>query len=110
MFSKLAILVATMAVFVAAAPSPQVTDSCNTGPVQCCNQMLEAEDEHYDIITALLSLDVASITGQIGLSCTPITAIGVGSGANCNSSPVCCSDNQFNGLVAVGCTPVNIGL
>ncbi|KAF9555388.1 hydrophobin-domain-containing protein [Agrocybe pediades] len=43
-----------------------------------------------------------------GLSCNPITAIGVGSGGQCSSQPVCCTGNHMGGLVVVGCSPVNV--
>ncbi|KAF9053333.1 hydrophobin [Panaeolus papilionaceus] len=101
-----------MAVFVAAAPAggDGINNSCNTGPVQCCNQIIKAEDENYTSVIALLGGAAGSITGQIGFQCSPITAIGLGSGASCTTQPVCCTDNQFNGLVNVGCTPIAAGL
>ncbi|PPR01333.1 hypothetical protein CVT24_006335 [Panaeolus cyanescens] len=112
MFAKLALFTAaTMAVFVAAAPAPGgINNSCNTGPVQCCNQLFEAEDESYKGILSLLGVVLGPVTGQVGLNCSPLTLIGLGSGASCTSQPVCCSDNQFNGLVNVGCSPVALGL
>ncbi|PPQ68078.1 hypothetical protein CVT24_002942 [Panaeolus cyanescens] len=111
MFSKLAIFTAaTMAVFVAAAPAPQdgINNSCNTGPVQCCNQLFESEDESYAGLLSLLGVVAGPITAQVGLECSPISAIGLGSGASCTTQPVCCSGNKFNGLVNVGCSPVNL--
>ncbi|KAF9043362.1 hydrophobin [Panaeolus papilionaceus] len=113
MFSKVALFTAaTMAVFVAAAPSPQggINNSCNTGPVQCCNSLFEAEDEHITDLAALLGVATGAITGQAGLNCSPITLIGLGSGAKCTTQPVCCTDNKFNGLINFGCSPVALGL
>ncbi|KAJ3502602.1 hypothetical protein NMY22_g18530 [Coprinellus aureogranulatus] len=53
-------------------------------------------------------LDVAPNV-PVGVTCTPISVIGVG-GNSCNAQTVCCENNSFNGLVAVGCTPVNVNL
>lgn len=82
MFSKVALFVAaTMAVCVAAAPSLPA-NSCNTGPVQCCNQMHEKESEPAAAFLSLVGINAQDITGSVGAQCSPITAIGVGSGAN----------------------------
>ncbi|KAF8958716.1 hydrophobin, partial [Flammula alnicola] len=89
---------------------PQIDNSCNTGPVQCCNQLMDSKSEQATLLASLIGLDLGAITGQVGAQCSPITAIGVGSGASCSSQPVCCSNNSFNGLIAVGCSPVNLGL
>jgi hypothetical protein len=111
MFSKLAILAAaSMAVFVAAAPQGGINNSCNTGPVQCCNQMMKSDSAQATFLTSLLGISLEGITGQVGAQCSPITAIGLGSGSSCSSQPVCCSNNSFNGLVAVGCSPVNLNI
>ncbi|KAF8187173.1 hydrophobin [Pholiota molesta] len=106
MFSKLAVFaVATMAVFVAAG---DVKNSCNTGKVQCCNSVISSDTPGFTQILALVGVDASGFTGQAGLTCSPITAIGVGSGSSCTSQPVCCENNNFNGVAALGCTPINI--
>ncbi|KAK0434448.1 hydrophobin [Armillaria borealis] len=56
---------------------------------------------------------VHQLTGSVGVSCVPITVIGVG-GTQCSNQVDCCTDNNFvsngNGLVSLGCSPLNIGL
>ncbi|PPR01336.1 hypothetical protein CVT24_006338 [Panaeolus cyanescens] len=107
MFAKLALFTAaTMAIFVAAAPGAPgaISNSCNTGPVQCCNQLFEAEDESYEAILSLIGVVPEPLTGPVGLHCSPLSVVGV------SKCPVCCSGNQFDGLVNVGCSPVSIGL
>ncbi|KAF9563447.1 fungal hydrophobin [Agrocybe pediades] len=113
MFSKFAVaFAATMAVFVAAGPvgypSGDITNSCNSGPVQCCNAMYDSKSKEGNVLLGLVGVAVNAVTAQVGLECNPITAIGVGSGAQCTSQPVCCTGNHFDGLVAVGCSPVGV--
>ncbi|KAF9043361.1 fungal hydrophobin-domain-containing protein [Panaeolus papilionaceus] len=110
MFSKLAVLAAaSMAVFVAAAPAAQgINNSCNTGSVQCCNQVMDSKSDSFTVLAALLGFSISDITGQVGMGCSPISVIGLGSGANCNAQPVCCSGNKFNGLINIGCSPITL--
>ncbi|KAH7919096.1 hypothetical protein BV22DRAFT_1041221 [Leucogyrophana mollusca] len=46
----------------------------------------------------------------IGIACSPVTGGGTGAGCEVNQQPVCCTDNTFNGLINVGCSPINIYL
>ncbi|KAL0957089.1 hypothetical protein HGRIS_003184 [Hohenbuehelia grisea] len=131
MFSKVAITTLSLAaVAFAAATGPQ-GGQCNTGPVQCCNQVQDARHaESVDRINVikgiqkysaffgnlvgadlsdLLKLKTGDITGQVGLECSPVSVIGI-AGNSCSAQPVCCSGNNFNGLVVVGCTPINVNL
>ncbi|KAL1670823.1 fruiting body protein SC1 [Schizophyllum commune] len=83
---------------------------CNSGPVQCCNTLVDTKDKHQtNIVGALLGLDLGSLTGLAGVNCSPVSVIGVG-GNSCSTQTVCCEGTQFNGLVNVGCTPINVGL
>ncbi|TDL20401.1 hypothetical protein BD410DRAFT_725764, partial [Rickenella mellea] len=81
---------------------------CNTGPVQCCNSVQSASSLSYLQALALSPASLAAVvqnpTAMVGLTCTPLNVIGVGSGANC------CENNSFSGLIAIGCTPINIAL
>ncbi|KAF8953686.1 hydrophobin-263 [Flammula alnicola] len=93
MFSK----ITTVFVVALGALSVSALDnSCNTGPVQCC-QTIQAPGT-YDVtgIASLVGVAVSAISGQVGLQCNPITAIGAGTGANCASTPVCCEKNFFS--------------
>ncbi|KAF8153770.1 fungal hydrophobin-domain-containing protein [Crassisporium funariophilum] len=82
---------------------------CNTGDLQCCNSAQAANSPAAAGLLALLGVVVQDVTALVGITCSPITAIGVG-GNSCSAQPVCCSNNSFNGIVAIGCTPVNINL
>ncbi|KAF9553997.1 fungal hydrophobin, partial [Agrocybe pediades] len=56
----------------------------------------------------LLGVVVDPIAAQAGLSCVPISAVGVGAGGECDSQLVCCANNHMRGLVVVGCSPINV--
>ncbi|TFK37436.1 hydrophobin [Crucibulum laeve] len=57
-------------------------------------------------IAGLGSLVTGAITGQVGLECNPISVIGAG-GTSCKAQTACCTGNNFNGLVVVGCSPIS---
>ncbi|KAK7036698.1 hypothetical protein VNI00_011363 [Paramarasmius palmivorus] len=82
---------------------------CSTGPIQCCNSVKAANDPSIATVLSGVGVNVQDITGQVGLTCSPITVIGV-SGNSCNAQTVCCENNNFNGVVAIGCTPINVNL
>ncbi|KIJ57419.1 hypothetical protein M422DRAFT_149325, partial [Sphaerobolus stellatus SS14] len=75
---------------------------------QCCNSVTSASDPLTAALLGLLGIVLQSVDVLIDTRCTPITVIGVGSGANCTQQPVCCTDNNFNGLVNIGCTPISL--
>ncbi|KAK7460981.1 hypothetical protein VKT23_008909 [Stygiomarasmius scandens] len=87
----------------------QTVGQCNTGSLQCCDSVEDAHSDTVQTLLALLGAEVGDITGQVGVTCNPITVIGV-SGNNCNAQPVCCEGNNFNGVLALGCTPVNVNV
>ncbi|KAF8875138.1 fungal hydrophobin-domain-containing protein [Infundibulicybe gibba] len=82
---------------------------CNTGNLQCCDSTQESSstDATLTSILGLLGVVVSTLTGQVGVTCSPVTLIGL-AGNSCSAQPVCCSNNSFHGVVALGCTPINI--
>ncbi|KAF5337452.1 hypothetical protein D9758_018016 [Tetrapyrgos nigripes] len=99
--------IAALATLVAATP-PEVCQ-CNTGPIQCCNSVQSANHGIVPSLLILLSIVLGDVTAQVGLTCNPITIIG-GGGNFCTSQPVCCQNNSFNGIIAIGCTLIKINL
>ncbi|PBK84057.1 Sc3 protein [Armillaria gallica] len=87
--------------------------ACATGTVQCCDDTQSPTELTAPVSTLLgtLGVVIGQLTGNVGVSCVPITVIGVG-GTQCSSSNEvdCCSDNNYNGLVSLGCSPLDIGL
>ena len=81
--------------------------NCNTGATLCCNSVQSSSTTAIVQLAGLLGIALPSLGGMVGLSCSPISIGGVG-GSNCSAQPVCCTGNVFSGLIAAGCTPINI--
>ncbi|KAF8888399.1 hypothetical protein CPB84DRAFT_1849641 [Gymnopilus junonius] len=110
MFSKVTLFVAAFVATVMASPlTPPVFDSCNSGPVLCCNSLQAPETAAATQLLSLVGVAVEDVVAQVGAGCTAVTGVGAGTGANCATSPVCCQQNFFNQLIGVDCSPVNIG-
>ncbi|KAJ3504005.1 hypothetical protein NLJ89_g8169 [Agrocybe chaxingu] len=101
--------VALSALAVATPMKRDDVNQCNTGPVQCCNSVQQASSSPIAQLLGLLGVVAGPIDALIGLTCNPISVIGIG-GNSCTSQPVCCTNNNFNGVVALGCTPINLNL
>ncbi|KAF8884852.1 fungal hydrophobin-domain-containing protein, partial [Infundibulicybe gibba] len=111
-------VIAMIPLLAAATAVPRTTtpttpaSQCNTGGLQCCNSSQESSNADLGLtsLLGLLGVVVGALTWSSGgVTCSPISAIGLG-GNSCSAQPVCCSNNSFNGIVALGCTPVNLNL
>ncbi|KDQ55051.1 hypothetical protein JAAARDRAFT_692493 [Jaapia argillacea MUCL 33604] len=88
--------------------TPIPASQCTTGPIQCCDTVESASSPAAAGILASIGVVVQDVTALVGLTCSPITVIGVGSGSSCSASPVCCTDNSHGGLISIGCVPVTL--
>ncbi|KAF5386306.1 hypothetical protein D9757_008582 [Collybiopsis confluens] len=86
---KLAFFTAALATLVAATPGP--SNTCSTGPMQCCNTLTSANDPAAAAIIKSLGAVVQDVNVGVGLTCSPV--LGVGSGG-CSAQAVCCQDNS----------------
>ena len=77
MFTKLSIF-STVAILAAA--TRVFAQTCSTGPIQCCESVEQADSPAAAAILASIGVVVQDVTALVGLTCDPITAIGVGSG------------------------------
>ncbi|KAF8061866.1 hydrophobin-251 [Lyophyllum atratum] len=109
MFARAAVFLFALPLLAAATPDRYPSEQCNTGEIQCCNGTQNPLDPNVAELLGLLGVVASGIRGQVGLDCNPIQVIGV-AGNSCTSQPVCCTDNKFNGLIAVGCTPINANI
>ncbi|KAI0713753.1 fungal hydrophobin-domain-containing protein [Earliella scabrosa] len=105
MFSRLAVFSA-LAFAAGALAVPAPSGSCNTGPVQCCNSLEEADSAAGSAILSLIGIAVQDVTAKVGLGCSPISVIGAGTGSACSAQPVCCQNNSVGGLISIGCVPI----
>ncbi|KAH9479145.1 Fruiting body protein SC1 [Psilocybe cubensis] len=85
------------------------SNQCNTGSLQCCDSTQSATSSSVAGLLGLLGVVVGSVTGLVGVNCSPISVVGI-SGNSCSAQPVCCTDNSFNGVIALGCSPINLNL
>ena len=65
-----------LATFVAAGSSSP-SNQCNTGSIQCCNSVESTSTPGVASILALVGIDVKSVTGQVGLTCSAVNVVGV---------------------------------
>ncbi|CAO3610055.1 unnamed protein product [Cunninghamella echinulata] len=95
----------------AGAITRDIGNQCNTGTVQCCNQLKQYNDLDLNVLNSITNWGGGSLgdilRGQFGIDCTSVGVAGA-SGQNCNTQPVCCSQVQQNNLVGINCTPINI--
>ncbi|KAH9919983.1 fungal hydrophobin [Epithele typhae] len=88
------------------AKGPEPTSSCTIGPIQCCQSTTAATSPAGTALLGLLGIVVEGVDVLLGLNCSPITVIGVGSGSSCSATTVCCENNSQGGLVSIGCVPI----
>ncbi|KAH6902415.1 fungal hydrophobin-domain-containing protein [Coprinopsis sp. MPI-PUGE-AT-0042] len=89
--------------------TPAPAPSCSTGPIQCCNSTTKASDPAASLLLGLLGIVLQDLNVIVGLTCSPISVIAL-PGNSCSGQTVCCSNNSFKGLIAIGCTPININV
>ncbi|EIW52227.1 fungal hydrophobin, partial [Trametes versicolor FP-101664 SS1] len=82
--------------------------SCSTGALQCCNSVQSADSAAIAPILSLLGVVLQDVNVPVGLTCSGITGVGVGSANGCSATAVCCEDNSFGGLISIGCLPVSL--
>ncbi|KAF9478761.1 fungal hydrophobin [Pholiota conissans] len=125
MFSRVHALfffLATLSVLAAAttvtvtvtAAQPTITagapaNQCNTGSLNCCDSLERSDGTLVGILLGLLGVVIQGVEVLVGITCSPIDILGIGQNS-CNEQPVCCENDTFNGIIAIGCVPININL
>ncbi|KAF9236117.1 hydrophobin [Melanogaster broomeanus] len=103
--SSLLPIVALAAVATAApgALEARTDSSCNTGPISCCNNTYTTAHSPYSPDCSASS-SLASMA--LSVSGAPRSLVWE---RRAPSSP-CCTGNTFNGLIDLGCSPINVVL
>ncbi|KAL4067827.1 fungal hydrophobin-domain-containing protein [Scleroderma yunnanense] len=83
-------------------------EQCNNGSVQCCQSVQSASEVSNLLAHCDVTVAQAAAQGLVGVTCSPITIIGTGQGCAASQQAVCCNNNNFNGVVNLGCTPANV--
>lgn len=105
MVSKLAIII-SLNLFVLSCYSQ--SNQCNTGTISCCDSVKSINDPYVEEIAKSLEINT-KLSGNVGLYCKPLSVIGLG-GNSCSSQPACCTGKDINGIITLGCSPININL
>ena len=120
MFARLAAFtMSALPLLAAATPAPGGGQSggggsrCNTGSIQCCQSTetvslavknsptrlqstyhAQASSVTGAALLGLLGIVVQDVNVLLGIDCSPINVVGVGSSDSCSTSQVCCEDNS----------------
>ncbi|KAG6861146.1 hypothetical protein C0995_003414 [Termitomyces sp. Mi166 len=89
---------------VAKRATPSKTPTCSSGSTLCCNSLSDSSNPLVKTLAGLLGAVLLPTVG-VGLTCSSLRA-----GATCSQQTVCCQNNNFNGLIAIGCSPITINL
>ncbi|KAF5362899.1 hypothetical protein D9758_007102 [Tetrapyrgos nigripes] len=112
-FTRLA-SIAALATLAVATPTldrrNKPASQCTTGPIQCCETVETVNlAERIIVLLGITSPILLDPTVLVGLTCTDIDVVGAG-GESCSATPACCQDHSFNGIIALGCVPVDLNL
>ncbi|KAF9557046.1 fungal hydrophobin [Agrocybe pediades] len=108
LYRSITSIAATIPVLAGASELTERQAQCNTGFLLCCNQVEPASSPVGQTILAIFGIPAGSVSGLIGLTCSPISTLGVSS--QCTAQPVCCTNNSYNGVIALNCVPINLNL
>ncbi|KAI0093278.1 hypothetical protein BDY19DRAFT_923062 [Irpex rosettiformis] len=73
----------------------------------CCDSTESANSAAGSALLSLLGIDLSDLNVLLGLTCSPISVVGVGSGSECSGTTVSCS-NGIVGGVGIGCVPISL--
>jgi len=103
------VTVTVTAVTVTAISTATAVSECAVDAVQCCDAVSSSSNLITSLLIGLLDVVIEGLDVPIGINCSPTTIAGVG-GSSCTAAPLCCENNTFNGLIAIGCVPIIINL
>ncbi|EMD41210.1 hypothetical protein CERSUDRAFT_120415 [Gelatoporia subvermispora B] len=106
MFTTAFAALVSLATLAAATPVPG--GSSGSGTDLCCESTGEpSQNSGIASLLGLLGIVIQDLDVVVGINCSPITVIGVGSG-DCSSTTVNCESTQANDLIGIGCIPITL--
>ncbi|GJE88780.1 hydrophobin family protein [Phanerochaete sordida] len=112
MFSRLATFATFATLALLAAATPTSIGAGSSGGVipggettACCASTESSQSAAGAAILKSIGVVVQDVNALVGLDCSPISVVGVGSGSACSGTTVSCSNGIF-GSIGVGCVPV----
>ncbi|KAF5327139.1 hypothetical protein D9619_004094 [Psilocybe cf. subviscida] len=102
-----AISILALPALAAASAVRRTGDQCSGGDIQCCNSTQTVTALSLPIIGGLLGLALPIITGLAGFTCSPLSVLAA-AGQTCTKQQVCCTNNEFNGVIVLGCNAINL--
>ncbi|PCH34689.1 hypothetical protein WOLCODRAFT_165744 [Wolfiporia cocos MD-104 SS10] len=77
------------------------------GTVQCCEgETFSKDSEGAYALMQVLGISVDALSKKVLATGCSSSGIGILNGNTCKSSPMCCDDNSFGGLVGIGCNDI----
>jgi len=90
-------------------PTPLPASQCGTGNLHCCDSLERSDGSLVGYLLGLLGVVLQGAEVLVGIHCSPIDILGIGQNS-CHAQPVCCQNNDFEGLIVIACVPININL
>ncbi|KAH0840188.1 hypothetical protein J3R83DRAFT_1183 [Lanmaoa asiatica] len=81
MFARPVVATTLLALVVAATATQTPASQCTTGNLQCCQSTSSTVTSTIATLLGSLGIDASGVALPIGVTCTPITVIGIGSGS-----------------------------
>ncbi|KAN0137824.1 hypothetical protein V8E53_004308 [Lactarius tabidus] len=80
---------------------------CNVGEQHCCDTVNDVKEvQKLGLLGLASGISLTDLTGVFGTNCSPM--FWAEGGGKCNAQPICCDNNNIEGLVAIGCSNVNV--
>ncbi|KAI0344563.1 fungal hydrophobin [Trametopsis cervina] len=93
------------------APASTITSASQckgTASLQCCEDAVAGNSILGRALLGLLGLAVTEVDILLGLNCSPLPALSVGSGDTCSATPVCCENNSVDVPISIGCVVITL--
>ncbi|GJE95089.1 fungal hydrophobin [Phanerochaete sordida] len=110
MFNRLALFSALSVALLAVATPANVArggGSSGSATTACCDSTEPADSAAGAALLKTIGVDLSDLNVLLGLTCSPISVIGVGSGSACSGTTVSCSNGVVHGI-GIGCVPVTL--